>query len=113
MADWDAGPRPPSGGLVRRAVLKGDKPVDGVLLARPGDQITCSEGHPVFDVVENMYSGNQVKSRWVRRLDGTQPVPGEQLPRTCDRCGAELFPLLCVEPRRYGLFINGKLVGED
>lgn len=84
---------------------------DGLALASPGDVVTCSEGHPVYRVMEPIRMGERPRSSWFKRLDNDQPPAMGVAPR-CPKCGQSVFQPL-GSSGRFGLFINGRLVGED
>lgn len=83
----------------------------GKVLAHPGDFVTCPNGHPVYEVVEDVLVGASPKSSWFRSVsDGTHPISGVAPP--CPECGDQVFPQLGGSSR-FALFIDGRLVGSD
>lgn len=98
----------PSQSVPHDGMIKSNFSPDGKLIARPGDFITCPDGHAVYRVVENVLSGGRAEARWVRKLDCDEP-PSPGVVPPCPTCGCEVFPPMIDRPGRYALFVNGKL----
>lgn len=111
-------PRDPLGHIVEGprgpTTLRAGAKTEGVVLAVPGDFITCPKGHRAFRVVEPVLSGGRANSRWLRQMHCDEPPASGVVP-PCAECGATIFPaLLNADGRhvgRYGLFVNGQLSG--
>lgn len=84
---------------------------NGTILARPGDVVTCPEGHPIWQVVEPIMAGESPRSASLRSIgDGTKPIKGIAEP--CPHCGRGLFARV-TPPSSYGLYVGGRLATGD
>lgn len=84
---------------------------NGTILARPGDVVTCPEGHPVWQVVEPIRAGESPRSAALRSAgNGAKPLKGVAQP--CPQCGRGLFARV-TPPSTYGIYLGGRLAGGE
>jgi hypothetical protein len=101
---------PPAKAVPQRFMIAVDSP-DGII-ARPGDLMTCPDGHPVLRVVADVPAADFTLPGWFARLDSDDPSPSGRF-APCPTCGCEVCPPI-LEPGtlrhtgRYALFINGR-----
>lgn len=102
---------PPAKAVPQRFMIAVDS-LDGRIIARPGDLMTCPDGHPVLRVIADVVSADYTELGWFAQLDCDEPPPAGRL-APCPTCGCEVCPPI-LEPGtlrhtgRYALFINGK-----
>lgn len=111
MTDETYDPGPPAAALrSQRFMIAVDSP-DGRILARPGDVMTCPDGHPVLRVVADVISADHTELGWFARLEADEPPPPGPL-APCPTCGCEVCPPILTREGtptgRYALFVNGQ-----